>query len=171
MKRPLAVALCLPVLLGTAACLGDRSGGSDAGAVPQPSATIGIPDTETERLFVELPAGGDIPLETYGQGGYHAVFVIQLVDLGNAAWVDVHIRNLDGTGETGSTPTRQPQLLACDDLQDPHVCSRGPITVLTAALAEPADLEGLHVAVEVIARTREGLMATHATDGYLRMAP
>lgn len=168
----------------------------DAGmdAMVRPSISIGIPDAVTGIRYEPLVAGGDVRLETYGQGGLHAVFIIECVGMGNQAWVDIRMTNLGdydrrhgfdaGTehddadaggggyqfpGFVETLPSAQPSLLACDDLRDPVYCRTMPREVLTGGLAANLDaLSDLHVEIRAQARNRDGLMLSDTIDAYLR---
>lgn len=149
----------------------------------QPSISIGIPDDVTGIRYEPLAAGGDVKLETYGQGGLHAVFIIQCVGMGNQAWVDIRMTNLgdydhrqeidagaerdrdagvddddagvvsEFAGYVETLPSAQPSLLACDDLRDPVYCRTMPREVLTGGLAASLDALG-DLHVEIRAEAR-----------------
>lgn len=203
-RGPSAIVVVLTALLG-GACVGgdgastgstDGDAGPDAGPSVDPEIHIGVPDEETMIQYEPLDPGGDIRLESYGQGGLHAVFIVQIIGFGNQAWVDLTVRNLgdydrrdpgdggldgadagadeppDGPSVDGvvmTAPWRQPRLLACDDLLAPVVCRDAPRIVMLGGLTgELATLGDLHVEVQADVRNRDGLMLSTTTDGYLR---
>jgi len=147
----------------------EEDAGPDAGPPVEPEIHVGVPDEETGIRYVALPPGGDIVLESYGQGGLHAVIIVQIIGFGNQAWVDLTVRNLgdydrpadldgdmdgvDGVdagvddppdntnapGEVMTVPWRQPRLLACDDLLEPVVCNDSPRVIMLGALTGSLD--------------------------------
>jgi hypothetical protein len=144
-----------------------RDAGPDTGACDELSVEIGLRD---ERLrFHALESGGDIPLETFGQGGTHATIAVRTRGFGKLAFVDVELENLS-TGETVMTvPSSRPQLLLCRDAAD-CVCDLVPLHVMTGGLAEPDQKDGLRVRVTAEVRTEQGLTAVGSQEGVLRKA-
>lgn len=137
---------------------------TDAGAV---QVLIGTPDPDTGIDFVELKSGGDIPLETFGQGGTHASLAIRCIGFGSQAFVDVAVENpAEGTRVT-TVPSVRPQLLACDP-DDPRICDDVPVHVMTGGLADPDKKDGLAVRVVAVVHTTDGQTATGMQDGVLR---
>ena len=126
---------------------------------------IGIPDALTGLEFETLDPGGDIPLETFGQGGTHVSLAIRCFGLGERAFVDITLRNLDGEGEASSRPMTFPSLLHCRN----GPCDLlPPPTVSTGGLSDQLDMEGLHIEVEVSARNEQAVMANARVHGYLK---
>ena len=186
-----AIVLAMLSLVGCGDDGGKRtSDGNDdePDAGPKPSIAIGIADAERGILFVPLQPGDDVTLETRGQGGMHATFVIQVIGFGIQAWTDITMRNLgdydgdagvdfdggvDGNPDMGqevsTTMSHQPPLLACMPLTPPVYCRTFPRILMTGGLTRELDeLPNLHVEVEVNVRNRDGLNLTATTDVFLR---
>ena len=64
---------------------------------------VGLPGGADGLEFVALEPGGEVPLQTFGQGGTHALLAVRCGGLGNAAFVGVEIAN-GATGDTVSAP-------------------------------------------------------------------
>jgi hypothetical protein len=133
---------------------------------------IGTPGGDDELDFVRLARGGEIPLETFGQGGTHATLAVRARGLGtNRAFFDVSVENAL-TGATVSTvPSTRPQLWICDDARD--VCDYLPIHVMTGGLA-PIGIEnrdGLHVIVTADVRSEHGRHGSGRQEGVLDWRP
>ena len=172
-----------PSVLGLLAVVGNAGCGGDDAAPVKPAhhkdagaqktdagglqVLIGTPDPDTGIDFVELQPGGDIPLETFGQGGTHASLAIRCIGFGNQAFVDVAVENpAEGTRVT-TVPSIRAQLLACDP-DDPRICDDVPVHVMTGGLADPDKKDGLSVRVVAVVHTTSGQTATGMQDGVLR---
>lgn len=130
-------------------------------------ALIGEPDPDNELDYLPLYPGDEVRLGTSGQGGYHAFLAVRTQGLGNRAFIDIEIENLD-TGETISTlPSARPSLLLCRD--GDIGCDQTPIYVMLGGLAAIDSLEGLPVEVRVTAFNGDGGMATSSLPATLRM--
>ena len=117
----------LPIALACVACYGGGGEGS-------PLVEIGTPNDALE--FLPLQPGGDVPLETFGQGGTHMLIAIRANGFGKRAFVDVEVENLQ-TGDTVMTPpAARPPLLLCRDEAE-YTCDLIPLFVLTGGLADP----------------------------------
>ena len=152
-------------LLALLACSGE-----DAHADPAPRVwvDVGLPGGADGLEFVPLEPGGDVPLQTFGQGGTHALLAVRCGGLGNAAFVGVEIAN-GATGDTVSAPpSASPRLLLCRDSQ---VCDLLPLLVMTGGLVPPGtDRDGLAVHIRVDASNAEGLSASVERDAFLSTA-
>jgi hypothetical protein len=132
------------------------------------SVEIGTPDPATGIDFVPLMPGGDIALETFGQGGTHATVAIRSIGFGGRAFVDVTVENPDEGTQVVTVPSVRPQLWACDP-KDLQVCDDSPIHVMTGGLtADPNKKDGLMVTVVAVVHTQDGKMAMGTQDGILR---
>jgi hypothetical protein len=122
--------------------------------------------------FEPLRAGGDIPLETFGQGGTHATVAVRARGLGsNVAFFDVSVENAV-TGEVVMTvPSRRPQLWICDE--DREVCDQLPVHIMTGGLAEPGieNRDGLAVIVRAVVRSEDERVGRGSRQGVLRWQP
>lgn len=142
-------------------------GGADAGMPVEPELIIGHPGASDSLEFVPLKAGGDIALETFGQGGTHAELAVRAIGFGRRAYIVVTLENLV-SGETVMTPEpARPQLLLCRDEAD-TICDLIPFLVLTGGLAEPGKKDGLRILVTAEARNDAGVEARASIDGVLR---
>jgi hypothetical protein len=131
---------------------------------------IGTPGGDDGLDFIPLEPGGDIKLETFGQGGTHATVAVRAYDMGtNRAFLDVSVENAL-TGKTVSTiPRRVPELWTCDDAR--HICDMLPLHVMTPRLTEdPADKDGLVVRVTAVVRVEDGPSGEGSQEGVLRKA-
>jgi hypothetical protein len=142
--------------------------GARDGAASGPLAVeIGTPDPQTGLDFVPLMPGGDVPLETFGQGGTHASLIIRCIGFGNRAFVDVTVQNPEENTEVMTVPNVRPQLLACDD-KHPDTCDTQVVHVMTGGLADPTKKDGLAVHIVATVHNTAGQMATASQDGVLR---
>jgi hypothetical protein len=148
----------------------DAAPPADSGPPTALEVQIGTPDEESGLEFIPLMNGGDIRLETFGQGGTHATVAVRCLGLGtNRAFVDVTVENL-GTGATVMTvPSSRPQLWLCDEAR--LVCDQLPVHVMTGGLT-PTLEERDGLAVRVIAEVRDetGRSAVGSEEGVLRKA-
>jgi len=146
------------------------AGALDAGACMDGlSVAIGVPGEPTGLEFAPLASGGDIDLESFGQGGTHANLAVRTIGFGKQAFVDVTLENL-ATGKTVHTvPSSRPQLLLCRDAAN-CVCDLLPLNVMTGGLAECAEKDGLMIRVTAKVHNEAGLMAEASHDGVLRKA-
>jgi hypothetical protein len=174
MPRALTVAWVCAVLL--AAC-GDDSNGSDdpdgdggrdsGPAKPRLAVEIGTPSPKGDLGFVALEDGGDIPLNTFGQGGTHAELAVRAIGFGNKAFVDITLENLDSGATVGSLPSSRPQLLICRETPK-GACDMLPFYVMTGGLAEPSQKDGLRIRVIAEVHTEGGDEASASREGVLR---
>ena len=135
-------------------------------ALGDPSVEIGVPDKITGLGFVSLKDGGDVPLQSFGQGGTHASLAIRCVNFGKRAFVDVTIENLD-TGDTITSPeATYPMLLLCRD-GGPN-CDLIPLFVPTGGLAEPDEKDNLPIRITAEVRNTDGQTASTTAEGVLR---
>ena len=143
------------------------SGAHDAGKALARAVEIGTPDPKTGLDFVPLMQGGDIALETFGQGGTHATVAIRCIGFGSRAFVDVVVENI-GTGDQVMTvPSVRPQLLLCRD-KAMQICDLLPVHVMTGGLADPTQKDGLEVRVTGTVHDDAGHMASASQEGVLR---
>lgn len=126
-------------LLGIGGCLGGEESHESNAAV---SADVGTPSGTSVLEFVPLRDNDAIFLETFGQGGTHALLAVRCSGFGERAFITIWMTSLL-TGQRASltTPTAQP--LACDD--EGLDCDLMPILMMTGAFGEPETLEGLDV--------------------------
>ena len=152
-------AIALLVSLVMAGCYG---GGGGEGV---PLVEIGTPNDALE--FLPLESGGDVPLETFGQGGTHMRIAIRSNGFGKRAFVDVEVENLETGDMVMTPPSSSPALLLCRDEAE-YTCDLIPLFVLTGGLADPEDKDGLHVRIRARVHVEDGLEGKTAIDAYLR---
>jgi hypothetical protein len=155
----------LLALLALVACSGEGAGAPVDAAV---WVDVGLPGGADGLEFVPLEPGGEVPLQTFGQGGTHALLAVRCSGLGSAAFVGVEIEN-SATGDTVSAPpSASPRLLIC---RDDRVCDLLPLLVMTGGLVPPGtDRDGLAVHLRVDASNAEGLGASVERDAFLSTA-
>src|SRR5262245_59846407 len=146
-------------------------GCSDAGAgdIPEPPldiwADVGLPGGADGLAFVVLEPGGAVPLQTFGQGGTHALLAVRTSGLGNRAFVSVAIQNLATGAEVSAPAGASPRLLAC---RDEGVCDLLPLLVMTGGLVLPGEArDGLAVRIHVDATGADGGTASADRDAVL----
>jgi hypothetical protein len=147
---------------------GSTESGTEDPATPQASVDVGLPGGADGLEFVSLEPGGSVPLQTFGQGGTHALLAVRTRGLGNRAFVGVDIENV-ATGEAVGAPAGpSPRLLLC---RTPDVCDLLPLLVMTGGLVPPgADRDGLLVRIRVDASNAEGDAASVERDAVLSTA-
>jgi hypothetical protein len=161
-----ALALCRGAL---ALCLALEGCGSTGGDEPSPDGPIavdvGLPAGADGLEFVRLEPGGSVPLQTFGQGGTHALLAVRTTGLGHRAFIGVSIENV-ATGDTVSAPAGpSPRLLLC---RTEGVCDLLPLLVMTGGLVPPgSDRNGLVVRIHVDASNPEGLSTSVDRDAVL----
>jgi hypothetical protein len=145
-----------------------EDGGRDSGP-PKPrfAAEIGTPSPVGNLDFVPLEDGGDIALNTFGQGGTHAELAVRALGFGNKAFIDVVLENLDSGARVGTLPSSRPQLLICRE-EPKEACDYLPIFVMTGGLAEPSKKDGLRIRVIATVRNMDGDEAVADREGVLR---
>jgi hypothetical protein len=161
------------VVLALSGCDSDECGHRGDAADPDAiDVEIGTAGGRGGLEFIALTKGGDIPLETFGQGGTHATVAVRARGLGtNIAFFDVSVENAE-TGETVMTvPSSRPQLWICDEARE--VCDQLPVHVMTGGLAEPGieNRDGLRVIVSALVHDERGRTGSGSQEGMLRWTP
>jgi len=129
---------------------------------------VGLPGGADGLEFVPLEPGAAIPLETFGQGGTHALLAVRASGLGNRAFVGVTITNAATGDAVNAPPGPSPRLLLC---RSPDVCDLLPLLVMTGGLVPPGtDRDGLTVRVQVDVENLEGASASVERDAVLSTA-
>jgi hypothetical protein len=131
-------------------------------------ADVGLPGGADGLEFVRLEPGGSVYLQTFGQGGTHALLAVRTSGLGNRAFVGVSIENV-ATGDTVAAPAGpSPRLLLC---RTEDVCDLLPLLVMTGGLVPPgSDRNGLVVRIRVDASNPAGEAASVERDAVLSTA-
>jgi hypothetical protein len=179
---PSRLSFCLCGLLAVLGCSDNPANGGcgsddpsrscdppDAGAEPAARAEIGVPGGPDGLDFAPLTAGGELRLQTLGQGGTHVFFAIRTEGFGNRAFVTVNMRNLASGKEIQSPAPPRPQLLFCDDAQ--RVCDLVPLTVMTGGITDSGEeRDGLRVAIEAEVHNEAGAQAFANHEAVLSTA-
>ena len=168
----LGLLLC-GVLSAASGCESDECGADeiagDAAAGDAIEVEVGLSGGVGELEFVALEPGGDIPLETFGQGGTHATVAVRARGLGtNVAFFDVTVENARTRAVVMTVPSSRPQLWICDDARE--VCDQVSVHVMTGGLA-PVGIEnrdGLEVIVHAQVRDETGRRGSGSQEGVLR---
>jgi hypothetical protein len=164
-RSPLRLRWLSPALVALLSCSGDDAGEP---AAPRVWVDVGLPGGADGLEFVALEPGGEVPLQTFGQGGTHALLAVRCGGLGNAAFVGVEIENLASGDAVNAPPSASPRLLLCRESQ---VCDLLPLLVMTGGLVPPGtDRDGLAVHIRVDASNTEGLSASVERDAVLSTA-
>jgi hypothetical protein len=143
-----------------AGCFGGEGGG-------EVRLQIGIPDPEDDLQFMPLEPGGDIPLQTFGQGGTHALLALRTIGFGQEVFTKVTLENVQTGASESTVEGTRPMLLLCRD-ESQHVCDLIPMFVLTGGIAAPDEKDGLAIRVLAEAHNDAGLEATAEIEGVLR---
>jgi hypothetical protein len=131
---------------------------------------IGRPDPADDLAFLEFESGGDLPLETFGQGGTHVRFAVRATGLGsNKGFLDVTMLNLTTGDRVANPPMSRPDLWYCAEGSD--TCEQSRLFVMTGGLAKPAEKDGLRVRVIAEVTALDGRRGEAATEGVLRAPP
>lgn len=152
---------------------GDPQPNEDAGgedAAPDETATevvIGVPGGEDDLEFIPLQPGDEVQLQTFGQGGTHAIVAVRCIGFGSSAFVEVTIENLEtGAVVVAKTPQTRPRPLIC---REENVCDLLPFLVMTSGLTEAdEDKNGLRVEIRAEVRNEAGLTGTGSQQAVLR---
>jgi hypothetical protein len=137
----------------------------DAGQV---AVEIGVPGGDDGLAFEPLEQGGELRLQTFGQGGTHILLGIRCIGFGSRAFVTISIRNLTTGAVAITNPPARPQLLLC---QDAGACDLVPLLATTSGVAElGAERDGLRVEVLASVRNEAGLEGEARTEAVLSTA-
>jgi hypothetical protein len=148
--------------------LGCSSDGTDSSTSSEAWVDVGLPGGEDGLEFVRLEPGGAIPLETFGQGGTHALLAVRTGGLGNRAFVGVSITNAATGDAVSAPPGPSPRLLIC---RSADACDLLPLLVMTGGLVPPGtDRDGLIVRLRVEAASPDGTSASVERDAVLSTA-
>jgi hypothetical protein len=157
-------ALCLLLTVGAAAC--SSPGNSDGPDDGSQAVEIGQPGGDDNLDFVRLEEGDTIQLQSFGQGGTHALLAVRCIGLGTGRYyVTVWMENLETGFQVSVPPPARPRPLAC---HSDGVCDLVPLLVMTGGLAEAgADLDGTEVEVTAECRNEDGEEAEGSQMGVL----
>jgi hypothetical protein len=124
-------------------------------------AEVGVPSEEDDLEFTPLEEGGELRLQTFGQGGTHVMLGVRCLGFGNRAFVAIVLRNLT-TDAIARTPAPvRPQLLFC---RDELTCDLVPLLAMTSGLTEPGEeRDGLRIEITAIVHSPDGELEASAT--------
>lgn len=152
---------CLGALLALGCSSDDASPSSGA----EPWVDIGLPGGADGLEFVPLEPGAAVPLQTFGQGGTHALLAVRTSGLGNRAFIGVTITNAATGDAVSAPPGPSPRLLIC---RSADVCDLLPLLVMTGGLVPPGtDRDGLNVRLRVDAEAPDGTSVSVERDAVL----
>ena len=144
-------------------------GGGDAAAGDAIGVEVGTSGGVGGLEFIPLEDGGDIPLDTFGQGGTHATVAVRALGLGtNIAFFDVTVENAETRAVVMTVPSSRPQLWICDEARE--VCEQTSVHIMTGGLAPPGieNRDGLEVIVHAQVRDERGRRGNGSAEGVLR---
>jgi hypothetical protein len=132
---------------------------------PEVSVDVGLPAGDDGLDFESLPEGGELRLQTFGQGGTHVLLGVRTVGFGTRAFVAMTLRNLETNAEVIAPAPVRPQLFFCDDDGD---CDLVPLLVMTAGLTETgAERDGVLVEVRADVHNADGARGWVAREAVL----
>lgn len=159
-------ALACALTLG--GCLTGDAGPGDAGPL-DPVVEVGIPDPDNSANFLPLAPGGEVKVDTFGQGGYHAEVGIAFRGFGDEVYPQIVIENLeDGEGRVDTPIPPRAQPVRCD--ADGY-CVDPRTFVMLGGLADVDDLDGLRVRITARIENDAGLRGEDSREAVLRREP
>lgn len=158
-------------ILGLGSALLGGCGDSDAPPDPpeevQAWVDIGLPVGDGLQ-FESLEPGGELRLQTFGQGGTHVLIGVRCQGFGNRAFVSVAIKNLQNDVSVRTPAPVRPQLLLC---REEGVCDLVPLLAMTSGLTKPGeDRDGLRVELSAIVKNEAGVEASTTREAVLSTA-
>ena len=112
--------------------------------------------------------GGELRLESFGQGGTHVLLGIRCIGFGNRAYVALTMINALTGAEVSSPAPLRPQLLLC---REPPTCDLVPILAMASGLTAPgAERNGVAVRITADVHNDQGLWASATQDVVLSTA-
>ena len=153
----------------------DASPGQDAGTpgrsdaeAPQgpPVVEIGVPDAQAGLDFEPLPPGGEIFFSGGGQGGLLIQLALRCMNLGDAAFIELRVVDLESGTEAVRQPWPEPDALTCSD---DGTCTYLPALVGVGVLGDPSELDGMRVRIEAELTSPSGALGSAQTEAILRM--
>jgi hypothetical protein len=146
-----------------------EAGASSAGASPVPAASVevGVPAGPDGLDFEPLVAGGELLLQTFGQGGTHVMVAVRTAGIGKRAFVSATLRNLTTDVEVEESAPARPQLLYCGD---DGFCDLVPYLVHASGIAADEERDGLSVLLTARVRNEAGARAEASVEAVLSTA-
>jgi hypothetical protein len=132
------------------------------------SVEIGLPGGEDGLDFVPFEDGGELRLQTFGQGGTHVLVAVRCTGFGNRAFVSATLANLTSEVVVEEPPPVRPQLLYCGD---DGYCELIPYLVHASGIAETdEERDGLRVRLTAHVRSESGVEAMGSHEAVLSTA-
>ena len=146
---------------------GEAGASAGASAIEAASVEVGMPTGPDGLDFAPLPAGSELRLQTFGQGGTHVMIAVRTAGLGKRAFVSATLRNLTTEVEVEEPAPARPQLLYCGD---DGFCDLVPYLVHASGIAEDEERDGLRVSLTARARNEAGAQAEASVEAVLSTA-
>jgi hypothetical protein len=143
---------------------GEAGSSAGASAVEATSVEVGIPTGPDGLDFAPLPAGSELRLQTFGQGGTHVMVAVRTAGIGKRAFVSATLRNLTTDVEVEEPAPARPQLLYCGD---DGLCDLVPYLVHASGIAADDERDGLRVLLTARARNEAGARAEASVEAVL----
>jgi hypothetical protein len=155
-------------------CSGDPEVGTPEPPT-EPWVDVGLTTGDDGLDFVSLEPGGTIPLDTFGQGGNHALMAVRCGGLGDRAFIGVTFTHLPSGESVTAPPTPDPRLLIPrgDGVYDllPILVMSGGLVMTAGGLRPPGEMPAeLPVRVRVEAENPAGSSASVERDAVLSAA-
>jgi len=161
----------LAALVAASSCSPEKDPPEPVG--PEPDAglarvELGVPGGDDGLEFVPLEAGGELRLQTFGQGGTHLFLGVRCVGFGNRAFVSITLTNLTSGAEVVSPAPVRPQLLLC---REPSECDLVPLLAMASGIADmDEERDGLRIRVTADVRNQAGVAAEASQEAVLSTA-
>lgn len=154
------------IFFGLSACASrDPLTETETETQPEERVVIGTPGGDDGLDFVAMEPGQVVRLQTFGQGGTHALLAIRCIGFGNRAFVTVTITNLTSLTSVTSPRSARPDLLLCRDEQ---TCDRLPLLVMTGGLTAPdEERDGLRVRISAVVENADGDIGAGSQEAVL----
>ena len=147
---------------------GEAGSGGAASPAEEASVEVGIPSGPDGLDFAPLPAGSELRLQTFGQGGTHVLVAVRSVGIGKRAFVSATLRNLTTDVVVEEPAPARPQLLFCGD---DGFCDLVPYLVHASGIAATdEERDGLRVLLTAQVRNEAGAAAEASVEAVLSTA-
>ncbi len=150
-----------------AAAGGEAGAGGAASPVDAVSVEVGVPAGPDGLDFEPMPAGSELRLQTFGQGGTHVLVAVRSAGFGKRAFVSATLRNLTTDVEVEEPAPARPQLLYCGD---DGFCDLVPYLVHASGIAADEERDGLRVLLTAQVRNEAGAQAEASIEAVLSTA-
>ena len=132
------------------------------------SVEIGVPGGTDGLTFTAFPDGGELRLQSFGQGGTHVLVGVRCIGFGKRAYVNLTLTNEQTSVQVFSPAPVRPQLLYCSE---PSICDLVPLLAMTGGLTAPGEeRDGLPIQIAAEVHTDAGLAASATKEAVLSTA-